>query len=97
MSEIPDDIMQAAREAYASMYPDYPCQNEISIIARAILAERERCAKRLEDTEEMLRELRACFAVQPRWRDRDLAEGWARVEELRRVDAFLAIRGGSHE
>lgn len=43
-SAIPDDVMKAAREVCQSIYatiPDHPEEN----IARAIMAERERCAR----------------------------------------------------
>lgn len=51
MSEIPEDVMKAATYvATALLYPDvdddgraYLTQDHINIIARAILAERERC------------------------------------------------------
>jgi len=42
MTEIPDDVMKAARDAVNSAIDD---RGAIGVIARAILAERERCAK----------------------------------------------------
>lgn len=43
MSEIPDDVMKAAREARAQGAFDRILTTEV--IARAILAERQRCAE----------------------------------------------------
>ena len=47
MSEIPDDVMKAANDAVNSAIDD---RGAIGVIARAILAERERCARLCEDT-----------------------------------------------
>jgi len=46
MTEIPDDVMKAARDAVNSAIDD---RGAIGVIARAILAERERCAKVAEE------------------------------------------------
>lgn len=46
MSNIPDDIMKAAREhAHSIGIVDIGSTEGIRVIARAILAERERCAR----------------------------------------------------
>lgn len=53
MTDIPDDVMKASRSvAISLLYPEvdddgrgYLTQEHIDLIARAILAERERCAK----------------------------------------------------
>lgn len=50
MTEIPEDVMKAARECYADMlenviiYDGWDENEFVQHIARAILAERERCA-----------------------------------------------------
>lgn len=51
MTDVPDDIMETAREVYLSLmdtdlYDDHKYGSEH--IARAIMAERERCAKVVE-------------------------------------------------
>lgn len=45
MSEIPEDVKAAARKLCAEYEVDNPHGFEEQIIARAIMAERERCAK----------------------------------------------------
>jgi len=50
MTEIPDDVMDAARDVYSKASDDGFRVFSIKIIARAILAERERCARLCEDT-----------------------------------------------
>lgn len=49
MTEIPDDVMKAAREAHAEFAKSSVRDNLTVIIARAILAERERCATVFEE------------------------------------------------
>ena len=44
MGEFPDDIMGAARDAYADALKDSFRAGSVKIIARAIMAERQRCA-----------------------------------------------------
>lgn len=49
MTEVPEDVMEKAREAFASieaMYDDMGLADDacVDIVAYAILAERERCA-----------------------------------------------------
>lgn len=44
MTEIPDDVMKAAKTVWRSAW-NGPIGKEVEVIARAILAERERCAK----------------------------------------------------
>ena len=43
--QIPDDVMEAAKEAHANFARSSVTDNLTVIIARAILAERERCAR----------------------------------------------------
>lgn len=45
MGEFPDDIMGAARDAYADALKDSFRAGSVKIIARAIMAERQRCAR----------------------------------------------------
>lgn len=48
MSEIPEEIIQAAREAYHSAFNEFGNAKDVDVyaaIARAILAERQRCAE----------------------------------------------------
>lgn len=48
MSEIPDDVLRTAEEAWELAFDNYQGDHDcdpIGVIARAILAERERCAK----------------------------------------------------
>jgi hypothetical protein len=55
MSEIPEDIRKAAEDAFEAMisggdeFDPNGRAHDIGIIAQAIVAERERCAKLLED------------------------------------------------
>lgn len=48
MSEIPEDVMKAAWEANEKARVISPRDRQATIIARALLAERERCAKIVE-------------------------------------------------
>jgi hypothetical protein len=48
MIEIPEDIMQSAREAWFKAEGKIIMSDSEQVIALAILAERERCALRLE-------------------------------------------------
>jgi hypothetical protein len=50
--QIPDDVMEAAKEAHANYAKSSVTDNLTVIIARAILAERERCA-RIADRNDM--------------------------------------------
>lgn len=45
MTDIPEDVMKSAREAHAEFAKSSVRDNLTVIIARAILAERERCAR----------------------------------------------------
>lgn len=47
--QIPDDVMRAASEAHANYAKSSVTDNLTVIIARAILAEREMCAKIAEE------------------------------------------------
>lgn len=47
MTEIPEDVMKAAREAVMPLL-GWESPDGARIIARAIMAERERCAKKVE-------------------------------------------------
>ena len=63
MTTIPDDIMQAAMEAYLSLmddgrYDDHKYGAEH--IARAIMAERERCAESIEEMGALRGEQKCC-------------------------------------
>lgn len=52
----PDDVMKAAREAFETMQDDEPFGH---VVARAILAERERCAKVADAASAEARRLRS--------------------------------------
>lgn len=55
---IPDDVMEAAREAVEAMPARAPFKSDVEIaIARAIMAERERCAKIAETRAEFFRQM----------------------------------------
>ena len=55
MTEIPDDVMKAAEAAYSDAvrggHDTRSFESRIEEIARAIMAERERCAKVVEEYE----------------------------------------------
>lgn len=55
MSDIPNDVIKAAKKAHTEFADNRCLDNLGTIIARAILAERERCAKIAETRHEIWR------------------------------------------
>lgn len=55
MTDIPDDVMQAARDTWLAMGFVNDRLDQVHHIARAILAEREKSRKRVEELEALLR------------------------------------------
>ena len=75
MSEIPDDVMETAREVYDAVVDVEPfTRKSLEIIALAIVAERDRCASSLEQlTNDTIR----------------LHMGEMSAQEMRTVRAFI--------
>lgn len=102
MTDYPEDVMKAAREAYLTVPTtptdawfvksvregDYDHQMPIKACARAILAERERCAKIADEWMPIEKLLPLCGA------DMNEAAVTGQVEAGERIAA--AIRGGSN-
>lgn len=94
---IPDDVMKVADAAFVEAYEECSCLP----VARAILADREAQAKRVEELEEALKP----FATEAdAWEgfedDEALTEGWPNgpstnlhVSDLRQARALLAKEG----
>jgi hypothetical protein len=49
MTDIPEDVMETAREAVFDVTQRFDTPGKVDVIARAILAERERCARVADD------------------------------------------------
>jgi len=97
MSEIPDDIMQAAA-AVSRTLSRTPLKDEPTVIAKAILAERQRQAEVMEEVMKVLEPFaEAANSYDPDESDNDQV-AWAhdfQIGSLRAARALLSKLGGT--